>query len=989
MYTEFTARGEKINPEALLSREFYEILSGDTVSDAIFADSSYTNVIGVAGLPLKAPVIMELLKNKSVASWIKSLIADNSSVLIIYRYAKGPEVHTKAARIKRRDIPIQLSIVIAKVLESSKEWAGYLNNEGEHISDLRFPSPGPHFHVNLLLGNRIGFQKVLQTTPKSVVDRLGRGSFRSHADTQVLATRWDLRAEENGFPANRQFYLVEGDKKIFYSASPNDSNIECAFCKHSQNYTEILYHTICGLEIKRLIFILPQKEGLPLATEVQRISVRNLGKKERNLRIVYTGMFGTAATHAIFEDVIYTNIIMQSKVLKNEDGSIAAVSAEYYPEKFREDIRFHTMMLDDGSKISFPTEYSGNYNNFVGNGTLEDPEGLYFLNNKLERKGPGFFALAAEFRVSPEQAVYSNNFTGIVSKKCNSSFDSNTLGIEIKNLINRFSHYGVLDKDFNEVKEFYKNFRGFIELKSEDKEMNSYVNRNLPFQVFYQTFISRAFGQTQKGYREIGFREIQDLFMSMYYFAGMGRVSFIKELLREWCSNIYEFGYANHNFYWIGKEPGKWSDDALWFIQAVYRYICLTGDVSFLNEECNMADGAGKTRRVFDTIKAVIRYSSEISIGKHGLPLLDFADWNDCLKLDMDYIDGIEKEKLYSKQQTEDGNKSGPLESDYSESIMNAFLLKLAVDNAKVMADMLEDRQCSAALTNLSHTLVDNINKHAWKENFFARVLFNRYHDIGIEYLGAKGDGFSPFNDKNSGTYFLNSFSWAILSDTASEEQIEIMLDTLVENLTTPYGLKLATPMDLSRITKEAATGHYFYGDRENGAVFKHASMMAAAAMFKAAKKVMSEELASRLSKVAYWAIDTVLPYKTMGSPFETCGNPRFCTQYNNSETGESIGPMLSGTATWLNLALMSAFGIEYQTNGIMLDPILRDEQASLNYRLKTSKAKYNISIRKPKGFTRIQDGKYILQIDGKEMQNNLIPVFDDNNVHFVELTLN
>ena len=173
--------------------------------------------------------------------------------------------------------------------------------------------------------------------------------------------------------------------------------------------------------------------------------------------------------------------------------------------------------------------------------------------------------------------------------------------------------------------------------------MNSYVNRNLPFQVFYQTFISRAFGQTQKGYREIGFREIQDLFMSMYYFAGMGRVSFIKELLREWCSNIYEFGYANHNFYWVGKEPGKWSDDALWFIQAVYRYICLTGEVSFLNEECNMADGAGKTRRVFDTIKAVIRYSSEISIGKHGLPLLDFADWNDCLKLDMDYIDGIEK----------------------------------------------------------------------------------------------------------------------------------------------------------------------------------------------------------------------------------------------------------------------------------------------------------------------------------------------------------
>ena len=37
------------------------------------------------------------------------------------------------------------------------------------------------------------------------------------------------------------------------------------------------------------------------------------------------------------------------------------------------------------------------------------------MNNKLERKGRAF-ALAAEFRVSPEQAVYSNTLTGIVSK---------------------------------------------------------------------------------------------------------------------------------------------------------------------------------------------------------------------------------------------------------------------------------------------------------------------------------------------------------------------------------------------------------------------------------------------------------------------------------------------------------------------------------------------------------------------------------------------
>ena len=38
----------------------------------------------------------------------------------------------------------------------------------------------------------------------------------------------------------------------------------------------------------------------------------------------------------------------------------------------------------------------------------------------------------------------------------------------------------------------------------------------------------------------------------------------------------------------------------------------------------------------------------------------------------------------------------------------------------------------------------------------------------------------------------------------------------------------------------------------------------------------------------------------------------------SNSETVKASA-MLSGMATWLNLALMSAFGIEYQTNGIVL----------------------------------------------------------------------
>ena len=142
------------------------------------------------------------------------------------------------------------------------------------------------------MGNRMGFDYPLQTTPKSVVDRYGRGSFRSHAATQVLATRWDLRQEENGFPCNRQFYLTEGSKRVFYSADAESATVNEAACVHGQNHTRISYSTACGLGVERTIFLPMQEAGLPLAVEIQRIAVTNRGTSARRLRMAYTGMFG-------------------------------------------------------------------------------------------------------------------------------------------------------------------------------------------------------------------------------------------------------------------------------------------------------------------------------------------------------------------------------------------------------------------------------------------------------------------------------------------------------------------------------------------------------------------------------------------------------------------------------------------------------------------------------------------------------------------------
>lgn len=980
-----TARGTTASAEDILRQAFADRIGTGTHISALFTDSERQGAIGIAGLPFRLPAIQELLKQPALAALLPAeagasalfVVSEEGTELSLYiRHAGSQEVAAQIPEATAREALVQL--------QAATGWAGSLNAEGEHVIDLRSPVPGPHFAVNLLLGNRLEFPHPLQTTPKSVVDRFGGGSFRSHAATQVLATRWDMRQEENGFPANRQFYLFEDGQQIFYSADPGDEGIESAVCRHSQNTTVISYRTRCGLEITRTIFILPHSEGMPLATEMQRIEIANHGEGDRRLRIVYTGMFGSAAPGALFEDVLYSNVIMQGGVLQDSTGAVAAISPDYYPEGGKHDLRFHTMIVHGEGGAVLPREYCVSYNEFVGTGSLHRPSGALKLSSILHRKGPGFFAVAGEVQIPAGSAATVDQLTGLVSDKSGVTWNDTVLADEVGALVARFSDRSAAASALAESSGFVREYGKFLQVASGDGNFDVFVNRNLPFQVLYQTFVSRSFCQTQKGYREIGFREIQDLYASMYYFVGMGRSGLVKSLLKEWTGMVFELGYAYHNFFWVGKEPGKWSDDALWLVQAVYRYVMLTGDIEFLDESCPVA-GQETSRPVFETLKAIIVYSGKISVGRHGLPLLDFADWNDCLKLDDTYLNGPAKEERYRKQLQAGGVFGDPLDSDYSESVMNAFLLKVAVDELSVLAVRKGEQEYAAELDRFGAELWGRIQYHAWKDNFFARVLFNRYENGEYTYLGAAADGLSS-DPASDGSYFLNSFSWSILSGCADEDQIAVMLDTMKSHLMTPFGLKLVSPVALGRVSTHTASDEYFPGDRENGGVFKHACMMAAAAMFKGAKEVSDAKLAAELGRFGYWLLDRIMPFKTMEDPFAICGNPRFCTQYNNSETGENIGPMLSGTSTWLTLSLMEALGIEYTAQGIALNPILREEQTELSYTLKLGGSSYCIQIIKPQGFCRMRGGVASLILDGRELEDGLVPAIDDGLVHEVEL---
>ena len=956
-----------------------EVFGGAVVGecDAEYLDAcrETSPVVGICGLESSIPVCAAVINSRIIS---EILCEAEGDVLISADMMSGHAVMRTKGRVDAEtDLPSAAEAELFRIIKEFSSAPGELNDDGEHNIDLMTPEVGTHYRINLLLGNRINFDNPLLTTPKSAVDALGHGSFRADAGRQVLATRCLLQQEENGDPVNRQFYLVENGRQIFFSGNPRE-NVKSAVCRHSQNHTVITYETECGLKIERTIFILPEKEGQPEACEVQRVTVENLTGRQRKLKIIMTGVFGIFPPDALANDIVYCNIVHESGVMK-KDGKVWAVSPSDYPRYRRFEKRFAALLLD-GEPMD---EYCASYPDFIGNGAVEHPQNVARLTSHPVRKAAYFFAMGKTFRLEPQRSAEICGLVGMCWVKEDGAeplnFDS-----KLASLIDEFSSPGAAEAALASVAGFYDKYSSYIKMNSGNKLMDSYVNKNLPFQVLYQSFVSRSFAWTQKAQRQIGFREIQDMYASMYYMAAMGRSDLARDMISRWAENVYRMGYANHNFYWEGKEPGKCSDDQLWLIQAVYRYVTLTGDTDFLSQEIPCADGG--TRSLFDTCMAAVVYSGEISVGDHGLPLLDNADWNDCLKLDADSIDGIEKEKRYKAQLEESGEPWGVrFRSHFCESVMNAFLLKIAEDELCEMARLISRKSDADRLEEMSRRLSCNIQTHCWKENFFARALINSEREGGYTYVGAKGDGLSA-DPSIDGSYFLNSFSWSILSNVASEEQIRIMLSVVKAHLMNDAGLKLSSPCDLDKISTSTATEHYFPGDRENGAVFKHAAMMSTAAMFKAAKAVRDEGLASELAGLAFWMLDLVFPYRTLENPFVIKGNPRFCTQYNNSETMESVGPMLSGTASWLSLTVSEFLGIEYEGDGIRLSPVLPFDAENVSYELNRLGTKFHICIKKKSGFARVGENTRFT-FDGQPC-GGLVPAPIDGGVHTVVVEL-
>ena len=108
------------------------------------------------------------------------------------------------------------------------------------------------------------------------------------------------------------------------------------------------------------------------------------------------------------------------------------------------------------------------------------------------------------------------------------------------------------------------------------------------------------------------------------------------------------------------------------------------------------------------------------------------------------------------------------------------------------MKELVSDNAYSSELDSLIDEKVTSLNNDAYINDYFVRVLINKKTENNNKYIGSKGDGLS-IDPQVDGSYYLNSFSWSLLSDVASEKQIKDMLETVDKVLKTEAGYMLCS----------------------------------------------------------------------------------------------------------------------------------------------------------------------------------------------------
>ncbi len=514
-----------------------------------------------------------------------------------------------------------------------------------------------------------------------------------------------------------------------------------------------------------------------------------------------------------------------------------------------------------------------------------------------------------------------------------------------------------VDKAFKELNAYWNSLLTKYIVTSDDDKLNRMVNIWNTYQCMITFNMSRSASYFESGIgRGMGFRDSnQDL---------LGFVHQIPERAKERILDIaatqFEDGSAYHQYQPLTKKGNDaigsgFNDDPLWLVLGTIAYIKETGDLSILDEDVPFDCNKDNTASLLEHLKRSFYYTVN-NLGPHKLPLIGRADWNDCLNLN-----------CFSKTPGESFQTSGPSEGPVAESVFIAGMFvgigKEYVELLNLLGKQDEAKEAQSHIDAMYKAVVE----HGYDGEWFLRA-----YDAYGNKVGSK--------ECEEGQIFIEPQGFCVMAGIGVEEGLaQKALDSVKDRLDTKYGIVLQNPPYQTYYLNLGEISSYPPGYKENAGIFCHNNPWIAIAETVIGRGDRAFEIYSRIAPAYLEEISEV-------HKMEPYVYAQMIAGKDAVRHGEAKNSWLTGTAAW-NFVTVTQYilGIKPELTGLKVDPCIPSSWKGFTVKRFYRNAYYNIKVVNASG---AQKGVKQVVVDGKAIEGNILPVFNDGAVHEVEVTM-
>jgi cellobiose phosphorylase len=382
---------------------------------------------------------------------------------------------------------------------------------------------------------------------------------------------------------------------------------------------------------------------------------------------------------------------------------------------------------------------------------------------------------------------------------------------------------------------------------------------------------------------------------------------------------------------WYPYDDIPYSDQPFWIIWATCQLIKETGDLEYLNKMLPYQDGGEGT--ILEHLEAAARPLLK-DRGPHKLVKIKFADWNDALNI---------------------------MNDENAESVMVSAQACIAFAELSLLYKVLGHDTKSSFYSVEYEVLKESINTHGWDGKWYLRAL-SKNGDIG----SASGQGSS---------IYLNAQVWTVLAGIPDETRLTSVLKA-IDGMEHPFGFPISDPPNSEFSPLLGRMSGMLPGLFENGGVYCHATA------FKAYMDCFHQRADKSVRALAH-----IIP-ASPDNPSERSGAEPYvftnCYATHPKYYGKSYQSWTTGTSAWAMIALFEGiFGIRRGYEGLSILPCFPSSWEDGEVRRVFRGTNYRICYSNP-GNREAASSE--LFIDGQLLEGNLLPLFDDNDEHLVEV---